>query len=176
MARPGCRRWRPRRSDKDTEEVDRVLADMAQGSRFDLYSNEIVVLMFDALKNSRHELPAGYAASDWARFVEVSGIASAQIIPSFAPLQDACRESAARRDACLKLAKTMQRSDTVAAQMAGFGIERRLLPPDSKEAKGIAADAGTSSNGAWRRRHNSTCRCCPGPRMRAHARAWRKCA
>jgi hypothetical protein len=32
----------------------------------------------------------------------------------------------------------MQRSDTVAAQMAGFGIERRLLPPDSKEAKGIA--------------------------------------
>jgi hypothetical protein len=124
--------------DKDLEEVDRVLADMAQGSRFDLYANEIVVLMFDALKSSRHELPAGYAASDWARFVESSGIASAQIIPSFAPLQDACRESAARRDACLKLAKTMQRSDTVAAQLAGFGIERRLLAPDSKEAKGIA--------------------------------------
>ena len=124
--------------DRDTEEVDRVLADMAQGSRFDLYANEIVVLMFDALKSSRHELPAGYAASDWARFVEVSGIAGAEIIPSFAPLQDACRESAARRDACLKLAKTMQRSDTVAAQMAGFGIERRLLPPDSKEAKGVA--------------------------------------
>jgi hypothetical protein len=124
--------------DKDTEEVDRVLADMAQGSRFDLYSNEIVVLMFDALKNSRHELPAEYAASDWARFVEVSGIASAAITPSFAPLQDACRESAARRDACLKLAKTMQRSDTVAAQLAGFGIERRLLPPDSREAKGVA--------------------------------------
>ena len=124
--------------DKDTEEVDRVLADMAQGSRFDLYSNEIVVMMFDALKSSRHELPAEYAASDWARLVEVSGIASAQIIPSFTPLQDACRESAARRDACLKLAKTMQRSDTVAAQIAGFGIERRLLPPDSKEARGIA--------------------------------------
>jgi len=124
--------------DKDSEEIDRVLADMAQGSRFDLYSNEIVVLMFDTLKTSRHELPTGYAASDWARFVEVSGIASAQIIPSFAPLQDACRESAARRDACLRLAKTMQRSDTVAAQMAGFGIERRLLAPDSKEAKGMA--------------------------------------
>jgi hypothetical protein len=127
--------------DKDTVEVDRVLADMAQGSRFDLYSNEIVVLMFDALMNARREMPAGYAASDWARYVEVAGIASAVIIPPFAPLTDACRESAGaplRREACLKLAKTMQRSDTVAAQIAGFGIERRLLPPESKEAKGIA--------------------------------------
>jgi hypothetical protein len=127
--------------DKDSVEIDRVLTDMALGSRFDLYTNEIVVLMFDALKSARRELPAGYAASDWARFVEVTGIASAEIIPPFAPLMDACRESAgapARREACLKLAKTMQRSDTVAAQMAGFGIERRLLPPDSKEAKGIA--------------------------------------
>jgi hypothetical protein len=127
--------------DKDTVEIDRVLADMAQGSRFDLYSNEIVVLMFDALMNARREMPAGYAASDWARYVEVAGIAGAVIIPPFAPLTDACRESAAaplRREACLKLAKTMQRSDTVAAQIAGFGIERRLLPPESKEAKGIA--------------------------------------
>ncbi|MGO9931360.1 MAG: hypothetical protein ACLPV8_06060 [Steroidobacteraceae bacterium] len=127
--------------DRDAVEVDRVLADMAQGSRFDLYFNEIVVLMFDALKSSRRQLPAGYAASDWARFVEVSGIASMEIIPPFASLLDACRESAGmplRRDVCLKLARIMQRSDTVAAQMAGFGIERRLLPPDSKEAKGIA--------------------------------------
>jgi len=127
--------------DRDSEEADRVLADMAQELRFDLYSNEIVVLMFDALKNAHREIPAGYAASDWARFVEVSGIAGAQIIPSFAPLIDACRESAgapARRDACIKLAKTMQRSDTVAAQLVGFGIEKRLLAPDSKEARGIA--------------------------------------
>ncbi len=127
--------------DKDAVEVGRVLAEMAQGARFDLYFNEIVVLMFDALKSSRHALPAGYAASDWARFVEVSGIASTQIIPPFASLLDACRESAGeplQREACLRLAKIMQRSDTVAAQMAGFGIERRLLAPDSKEAKGIA--------------------------------------
>jgi hypothetical protein len=127
--------------EKDMIEVDRVLADMAQGSRFDLYWNRIVVLMFDALKRKRRELPAGYAASDWARFIEVSGIASAEIIPPFAPLVDACRESAAmqeRRDACIKLSKLMQSGDTVDAQLAGFSIERRLLSADSKEARSIA--------------------------------------
>jgi hypothetical protein len=31
----------------------------------------------------------------------------------------------------------MQRSDTIAAQMAGFSIERHLLAPDSKEARAI---------------------------------------
>src|SRR5271170_5764080 len=126
--------------DKHTTEVDRALTGMAQGSRFDLYWNRIVVLMFDALRNSRSALPAGYAASDWARFIEVSGIASTEVIPPFAPLIDACREPAPplRRDACLKLAKTMQRGDTVAAQMIGFGIEKRLLAPDSKEQKSVA--------------------------------------
>ena len=54
---------------------------------------------------------------------------------------DACRESSRspeRRELCLKLSKTMQRGDTIVAQMAGFGIERRLLAPDSKEARAIA--------------------------------------
>src|SRR6267142_3211875 len=34
--------------DKDATEVDRVLADMAHGARFDLYWNRIVVFMVDA--------------------------------------------------------------------------------------------------------------------------------
>jgi hypothetical protein len=33
----------------------------------------------------------------------------------------------------------MQRGDTVIVQMVGFGIEKRLVPPDSKEAKSLAA-------------------------------------
>ena len=91
---------------------------------------------------------------------------------------DACRESR-RRSAAMPASswrRPCRRSDTVAAQMAGFGIERRLLPPDSKEAQGAWPSADTCWNGAWRRRHSSTCRCCPGPRMRVRARAWRKCA
>jgi hypothetical protein len=127
--------------DKDTTEVDRVLADMAREPHFDFYWNRIVVFMFDALDAARNELSGGYAASDAARYAAVIGIAGGEVIPPFAPLVDACRESAAypeRRDLCLRLSKTMQRGDTIAAQLMGFGIEKRLLAPDSKEVRAIA--------------------------------------
>jgi hypothetical protein len=71
----------------------------------------------------------------------VSGIVSGEFIPPFAALVEACKESSAapeRREPCLKLAKIMQRGDTVVAQLVGFGIERRLHAPDSKEARTIA--------------------------------------
>jgi hypothetical protein len=126
----------------DTTEVDRILADMAHGSRFDFYWNRIVVLMVDALDAARNQLPpTGFAASDSARLTIVSGIANGEVIPPFTALVEACRESSAaaeRREPCLKLSKTMQRGDTIAAQLAGFSIERHLLAPDSKEARAIA--------------------------------------
>jgi hypothetical protein len=126
--------------DKDTVEIARVLDDMAQAPRFDLYLNRLTVVMFDVLKAERHALPANYASSDWARFTEVTGIATTETIPSFAALIDVCRDPATaveRREVCLKLARIMQKGDTVAAQMAGFGIERRLFPADGKEARAI---------------------------------------
>ena len=126
--------------EKDATEVDRILAEMAQGVRFDLYWNRTVVLLFDALKRARGALPAKYLPSDLARLSEAMGVAAAEVVPSLTPLLIACRDSAAaeRRDSCLKLSKIMQRGDTVIAQMAGFSIERRLSPPDSKEARNIA--------------------------------------
>jgi hypothetical protein len=127
--------------DRDPTEVDRILADMAHGARFDFYWNRIVVLMVDALDAARGDLPSGFAASDSARLIAVSGIASSEVIPPFTALLDACRESGTateRRERCLKLSKIMQRGDTVAAQMAGFSLERHLLAPDSKEARAIA--------------------------------------
>lgn len=127
--------------DRDTIEVDRVLADIAQDTRFDLYWNPIVVLMVDALKSAGNKLPGDGPKSDLARLATVLGIASVELIPPFAPLIDACRESTAgseRREACLKLSKTMQRGDTVIAQLAGFSLERRLVAPDGKEARAIA--------------------------------------
>jgi hypothetical protein len=127
--------------DKDTTEVDRILNDMAQGAHFDLYWNRMVVLMVDALHAARADLPGGYAASDSARLTTVNGIAIGEIVPPFTALVDACRESSAipeRRELCLKLSKIMQRSDTIAAQITGFGIERRLHAPDSKEARAVA--------------------------------------
>jgi len=127
--------------DKDTVEVERVLADMARGTRFDLYYNQIMVMMFDALTGVRHQLPGGVVASDTARLTALAGVANAEIIPAFSSLIDACREAAPRserREDCVKLAKIMQRGDTVIVQMVGFGIERRLIPADSREAKSLA--------------------------------------
>jgi hypothetical protein len=127
--------------DRDSMEMDRILADMARAARFDFYWNRIVVLMVDALDAARDQLPGGFAGSDSARLTTASGIAGGEIIPPFTALVEACRESNAapeRRELCMKLSKTMQRSDTIAAQMAGFSIERHLLAPDSKEARAIA--------------------------------------
>jgi hypothetical protein len=126
--------------DKDTIQVDRVLTEMAQGTRFDLYGNRATVMMFDALKRARAGLPAKYATSDLSRLTEAMGVASAAVMPSFSPLINACREAAAgeRRDACLKLSKTMQKADAVLTQLVGFAIEKHLTSADSKEQRVIA--------------------------------------
>jgi hypothetical protein len=127
--------------DRDAIEVDRILADMAQGAHFDLYWNRVVVLMFDALKGASGKMPGHVVKSDLTRLTAVMGIAAAELIPRFAPLIDACRESTAgteRREACLKLSKIMQRGDTVIVQITGLGIEKRLVAPDGREARAIA--------------------------------------
>ncbi len=127
--------------DGDATEIDRILADMAHTARFDIYWNRIIVLMVDALNEARGKLPAGVAASDSARLTTVSAIAGDEIVPTFAALTEACRASSAapeRRELCLELSKTMQRGDTIVAQLLGFSIERRLLAPESKEARVIA--------------------------------------
>ncbi|MEP6548818.1 MAG: hypothetical protein ABJD53_15255 [Gammaproteobacteria bacterium] len=127
--------------EKDATEVERILAGMAQGAHFDFYWNRIVVSMADALRAARGELPNGFAGSDSERLIAASSIAGSEIIPPLTALAEACRESGAipaRRELCLKLSKTMQHGDTVAAQMAGFSIEKRLHAPDSKEIRAIA--------------------------------------
>jgi hypothetical protein len=127
--------------DRDQTEVDRILADMAHGARFDLYWNRLVVLMVDALSAARGELPGGFAGSDTARLTVITGIANGEIIPAFAPLVEACRESNGipeRHELCLRLSKIMQRGDTIVTQLTGFSIERHLLSPDSKEARAIS--------------------------------------
>ncbi len=121
--------------DKDATEIDRVLADMALGNRFDLYTNRTAVLFYDSLNRVRDKLPGGYLPSDLARLNEAVGLATAETIPSFSPLINACRDASSteRRDDCLKLSRTLQRADTVMAQLVGLAIARRLAPVDSRE-------------------------------------------
>ena len=126
--------------DADAIEMDRVLADMAHGTRFDLYFNRIVVLMYDALSSVRHESPGSFPGSDSTRLAALLAIAGTEIIPPLAPLMDACREpvpGSERREDCLKLSKIMQKGDTIVVQLAGFGIEKRLRPVDSKEVRNL---------------------------------------
>ena len=126
--------------DKDAIEVDRVLADMAAGIRFDLYGNKATVMMYDALKAARAQLPGTYLRSDLTRLTEAKGIADAVIVPSFSPLINACRDAQfmQRREACVQLSKIMQKADAVMTQLVGFAIEKRLTPADSKEARVVA--------------------------------------
>jgi hypothetical protein len=126
--------------DKDAIEVDRIMADMARGTRFDLYYNQLIVLMFDALTAVRHQLTNAYASSDSVKLTLLTDIASAEIVPAFSALVNACRESAPaseRREDCLKTAKLMQHGDTIIVQTVGFGMEKRLVSADSKEARAL---------------------------------------
>ena len=125
--------------DHDFVEVDRVLMDMAKGTRFDLYGNRATVMLYDALRRARAQLPADYLKSDLARVTEAMGVTAAAVMPSFSPLINACRDAVAERhEDCLALSKTMQKADTVMAQLVGFAIEKRLTPTDSKELRVIA--------------------------------------
>jgi hypothetical protein len=124
---------------RDWLEVDRIIADMAQAKHFDLYWNRLVVLIADALHAARSGLPHGFAASDAQRLDLAEGVAG-EIVPSFATLVESCRAAAVgseRREACLKLSRIMQRGDAMVAQAAGFGMEKYLISPDSKEGRAM---------------------------------------
>ena len=126
--------------DKDSVEIDRLLSDMAEGSRFDYYWNSTVVLLYDSLRRARADLPPHYLPSDLARLSEAMVVAGSEIAPPLTAVLSACRDpsSAERHESCLKLSKIMQRADTVAAQLAGLHIERHLAPAEGKEARAIA--------------------------------------
>jgi hypothetical protein len=128
------------KKDNDPEEIDRILSDMAEGSRFDFYLNPTVVLLFDTLSHARSELPPHYLGSDDARLSEAMLVAGNEIIPPLSAVTNACRDpaSAQRRESCIKLARVMQKADTVAAQVAGLHIEKHLAPADGKEARMLA--------------------------------------
>jgi hypothetical protein len=125
--------------DRDWTEVDRIIADMAQTKRFDVYWNPLVLLLADALYKARADLPHGFAGSDAQRLDLANGIAG-ELLPRFTSLLNSCRSAGAgteRREACLKLSHIMQHGDAIAAQLAGFGIESRLVGPDSKEGRAV---------------------------------------
>lgn len=126
--------------DKYPVQIDRILTDMAQASRFDLYVNRATVMIFDSLRRASAALPRYYAASDLSRLTEALDVANAAFRPSYSPLISACRDAVAaeRRESCLKLSRTMQRADAVLTQLVGFAIEKHLTAADPKQQRAIA--------------------------------------
>lgn len=126
--------------DNDPAEIDRILSDMAEGSRFDFYWNPTVALLFDGLKRASSDLPPHYLRSDLARLSEALLVAGNEIVPPLGTLTNACRDpaSAERRESCIKLARVMEKADTVAAQIVGLHIEKHLVLIDGKEARTLA--------------------------------------
>jgi hypothetical protein len=125
--------------DGDSTEVDRIIDDMAQTKRFDVYWNPLVVLLADALYKARADLPHGFAGSDAERYQIASSIAG-ELLPPLSSLLDSCRASGAgseRREACMKVSRIMQHGDAIATQLAGFGLEKRLVAADSKEGRAL---------------------------------------
>jgi hypothetical protein len=121
----------------DTVEIERVLFDMSQGKHFDVYAMPVAVLMFDALSAAEKSLPKTFAASEDSRLSLVLGVSAAKLVPSFASLEEICRDSTPgteRREACVKIAHKLQRSDTVHGELAGIIIEKHAVAPESKEA------------------------------------------
>jgi hypothetical protein len=119
-------------------DVDRILNEMAQTTRFEFHWTRLVVLLFDALRHASRTLPAGYVPTDLARYQEALGVIDAEVLPPLAPLGSLCRSSPEHREPCMRIARRMQHADTVIAQMAGFSLERYWLAPDGREARVLA--------------------------------------
>ncbi len=127
--------------DRDSVETDRVIAHMARGTSVDFYWNGIIVTMFDALRAVAARIPGRAVDSDAARLAFVERLASAEIVPPLSPLISVCGEAkhgTPRRDACVAIAKILQRSDTVDAQYAGLAIAKRYARYDGREFRALA--------------------------------------
>jgi hypothetical protein len=127
--------------ERDTVEIERILVDMSQGGHFEVYAIPVAVLMFDALKAVAASLPRSFADNDASRLALVIGVANAKLVPTFAAIEEVCRESAAlpsRHESCQKIARKLQRGDTVSGELAGLAIEKHAFLPESKEAHAIS--------------------------------------
>lgn len=74
--------------------------------------------------------------SENAAFADATGVLAGSFVPPFYRLSGTCRDVGdrpQRREACLRIARSMQDADAVMVQAIGYGIELKLHPPDSTE-------------------------------------------
>jgi hypothetical protein len=138
--RPGCRRSMPR--PKRTRTQSRSIASSPTWRRACVsISIGIASSCSCSMRSSGfEEPPEGRDRFGFEPLVEQHRDRRRRDRPAFAPLTEACRESAAateRREFCQKIAKNLQQGDTIVAQLAGLSVERHFLPADSKESRAL---------------------------------------
>jgi len=125
----------------DASALELTLQRMAAATRFDEYWVPVAVSVDAALSGDSTALPRPRPQQSAFELLATSiALANATIYPPFRELFDACTQPAPapRHAYCLRLARTMERADTVLIQGFGFRLERGLLAPDSDEAADAA--------------------------------------
>jgi hypothetical protein len=140
----------------DAERVDHMITRMADATRFDglfvdsaeaWYAAEALVPMTPAEVATIRAAGSGYTTGEHLAIVAAIARAAAFPMPALKPLMDGCRDdgaprTAARREACRRIGRTMFESGTMLPRSIGF----RLL-----EVTGAAtpADAAAMRRAQW---------------------------
>lgn len=131
----------PGAPDAGAADVTAALLRISQAERFDSYWANLLVMVHDVLARSEHVMREGDSRRSAA--IEAAGLVAAFGLPSLAQLSAACRgeaiEDSTRRDLCLRVARAMERGDTLLAEAVGLAMERRLWPTDSREGAIVEA-------------------------------------
>lgn len=136
--------------------ADRALLRVSQSERIDIYWNRLLVSASDVLAR----FPPAYQVESpdvtYSPVAHAAGMVAAVALPNFSRLSKACNreqtEDSTRRDLCLRIARSLQRGDTIMTEAIGLSFEERLWPAGSPEA--AAARARRETLREWQEEHS----------------------
>lgn len=130
--------------------IDAVLLRISQTERIDFYWNRLVIAANDTLARSDF-MRGDSSAGSYSPTEHAVGMVVAVALPGFNRITTSCSMERAvdstRRDVCLRIARALQRGDTIMAEALGMVIEERSWPLGSDEA--AAAHERRESLRSW---------------------------
>jgi hypothetical protein len=118
----------------DTAAVTRAVAKIGSARRMSMYSNALVVMVFDELRGIEKDPLAG--------MISAMGVPST-VVPSLQSLSRPCHldqfDQPGRREACEAITARMTESDTVLMQGLGIGLQEKWWPGGSPEQEKLRA-------------------------------------
>jgi hypothetical protein len=127
----------------DQPEVTRIIEIIGTLRGLDIYWNNTVVMMVDALGEIAVRDANTPPLTLPERMVTTIGLLAAMSIPPMQPLSKACRQTQfdepGRRSACEAMASRLRQSDTMIVQSLGLTFQTRWSPEDSPERENLKA-------------------------------------